>query len=242
MIIKSKGKVVSKNEIYELNKKLSEKSTEEVLDYFFKNFQNLAFSTSLAAEDQVVSDLIFKNSDKTRVFTLDTGRLHPETYDVMDATNIKYQTKIEVFLPNSKEVEKLYQSQGVNGHFESIEKRKTCCYIRKIEPLKRALKNVDVWITGLRSAQNITRSNTPLIEWDNVFNLIKLNPIISWSHEDVWNYIKQNNVPYNKLHDQGYPSIGCAPCTRAIKDGEDFRAGRWWWENPENKECGLHKK
>lgn len=141
-----------------------------------------------------------------------------------------------------QEVQNLYATQGVNGHYESIENRKRCCNIRKIEPLKRALEGLEVWITGLRSAQSITREEMKLVEWDEAFNLIKVNPLINWSEEEVWNYIKTNHVPYNKLHDQGFPSIGCAPCTRAIKDGEDVRAGRWWWETPEHKECGLHKK
>ncbi|HKM18925.1 MAG TPA: phosphoadenylyl-sulfate reductase, partial [Aliarcobacter sp.] len=180
-----------------------------------------------------------KNS---RVFTLDTGRLHSETYRVLDETNLKYDVKIEVFFPKFEEVENLYKTQGVNGHFESIDKRKNCCNIRKIEPLKRALKNVDIWITGLRASQSITRETMPIIEWDENFKVIKLNPLINWSEDDVWNYIKENKVPYNKLHDNGFPSIGCEPCTRAIKQGEDIRAGRWWWENPEHKECGLHKK
>ncbi len=160
----------------------------------------------------------------------------------MDATNLKYGVKIEVFFPKFEEVENLYKTQGVNGHFESIDKRKNCCNIRKIEPLKRALKNVDIWITGLRASQSITRETMPIVEWDENFKVIKLNPLINWSEDDVWNYIKENKVPYNKLHDNGFPSIGCEPCTRAIKDGEDIRAGRWWWENPEHKECGLHKK
>jgi phosphoadenosine phosphosulfate reductase len=139
-------------------------------------------------------------------------------------------------------VQELYSTQGINGHFESIENRKRCCGIRKIEPLKRALKPLKVWITGLRATQSVTRVDMPVVEWDENFKVIKVNPLINWSEENVWDYIKENNVPYNKLHDQGFPSIGCAPCTRAIKPGEDIRAGRWWWENPEHKECGLHAK
>ena len=139
-------------------------------------------------------------------------------------------------------VEELYQTQGINGHYEGIDNRKRCCNIRKIEPLKRALENVDIWITGLRASQSITRIDMPLVEYDAAFNVIKVNPLIKWSETDVWDYIKENRVPYNKLHNKGFPSIGCAPCTRAIKEGEDVRAGRWWWENPEHKECGLHKK
>jgi phosphoadenosine phosphosulfate reductase len=234
---------MSKKELVEkLNKELENKSTQEVVEFFFKNFEKVALSSSLAAEDQVLTDLMLKENKNATIFTLDTGRLHPETYDVMDATNLKYGVKIDVFFPLNEKVQELYQTQGINGHYESIENRKNCCNIRKIEPLKRALKDLDVWITGLRAAQSVTRVDMPLVEWDENFKVIKVNPLINWSEENVWDYIKTNKVPYNKLHDKGFPSIGCAPCTRAIKDGEDIRAGRWWWENPEHKECGLHKK
>ena len=225
-----------------LNKKLEELPAFEVLKYFFENFQNLALSSSLAVEDQVLTHMILNIKKDAKIFTLDTGRLHPQTYDVMDATNLKYGIKIDVFFPDFNKVQELYKTQGINGHFESIENRKRCCDIRKIEPLKRALEGVEVWVTGLRASQSVTRVNMPLVEWDENFKVLKVNPIINWSHEDVWEHIKQNHIPYNKLHDEGYPSIGCAPCTRAIKEGEDIRAGRWWWENPEHKECGLHKK
>ena len=234
---------MSKEELIKnLNKDLENKSTQEVIAFFLKNFKSVALSSSLAAEDQVLTDVILKQDKSANIFTLDTGRLHPETYDVMDATNLKYGVKINVFFPDSQKVQELYQTQGVNGHYESIDKRKNCCGIRKIEPLKRALNGLDVWITGLRAAQSVTRVDMPLVEWDESFGVIKVNPLINYSEDDVWNYIKENKVPYNKLHDQGFPSIGCAPCTRAVKEGEDIRAGRWWWENPEHKECGLHKK
>lgn len=226
----------------ELNEKLLDSSTKEIISYFVENFKNVALSSSLGIEDQVLTDLLLNKDKNANIFTLDTGRLHPETYDVMDATNLKYQIKINVFFPQNQMVQELYQTQGVNGHYESIDNRKRCCNIRKIEPLKRALENVDIWITGLRASQSITRIDMPLVEYDAVFDVIKVNPLIKWSETDVWDYIKENRVPYNKLHDKGFPSIGCAPCTRAIKEGEDVRAGRWWWENPEHKECGLHKK
>lgn len=230
-------------EIKKLNEKFANKKADEILEYFLKEYgRETAISSSLGAEDQVLTDIALKIDKKANIFTLDTGRLHPQTYDVMDATNLKYGIKIKIFFPKNEEVEKLYQTQGVNGHFESIENRKRCCNIRKMEPLKRALKPLKVWITGLRAAQSVTRVDMPIIEWDENFEVIKINPLINWSEDDVWNYIKTNNVPYNKLHDEGYPSIGCAPCTRAIKKGEDIRAGRWWWENPEHKECGLHVK
>ncbi|PHO12138.1 phosphoadenylyl-sulfate reductase [Malaciobacter marinus] len=231
------------NIIDELNEQLKNSSTQEVIEFFLNQYRSkVALASSLGAEDQVLTDIIFKIDKSSKVFTLDTGRLNPETYDVMDATNLKYGVKLDVYFPNLDKVEQLYQTQGINGHFESIDNRKKCCNIRKIEPLKRALKNLDVWFTGLRSSQSITREDMKLVEWDEAFKLIKVNPLINWSEKDVWDYIKANSVPYNKLHDKGYPSIGCAPCTRAVKDGEDIRAGRWWWENPEHKECGLHKK
>lgn len=226
----------------ELNEQLKGKTAQEVVAYFLDNYKEVALSSSLAAEDQALSDVILKHDKSAKIFTLDTGRLHPETYDVMDATNLKYNIKIDVYFPNEQNVQELYKTQGVNGHYESIEKRKHCCFVRKIEPLKRALKGLDIWFTGLRASQSVTRTEMPLVEYDAVFDVIKVNPLINWSEKDVWNYIKENRVPYNKLHDQGFPSIGCAPCTRAVKDGEDIRAGRWWWENPEHKECGLHKK
>lgn len=226
----------------ELNQQLKGKTAQEVVAYFLDNYKEVALSSSLAAEDQALSDVILKHDKSARIFTLDTGRLHPETYDVMDATNLKYNIKIDVYFPNEQNVQELYKTQGVNGHYESIEKRKHCCFVRKIEPLKRALQGLDIWFTGLRASQSVTRTEMPLVEYDANFDVIKVNPLIDWNEEDVWTYIKENRVPYNKLHDQGFPSIGCAPCTRAVKDGEDIRAGRWWWENPEHKECGLHKK
>jgi len=229
--------------IKELNKKFQNSKPEEILNYFINEYGNdAALSSSLGAEDQVLTDMIFKSDKSANIFTLDTGRLHPETYDVMDATNLKYNVKLKVFFPKNEEIEKLYETQGVNGHFESIQNRKNCCGIRKMEPLKRALKPLKVWFTGLRAAQSVTRTDMPIVEFDENFDVIKVNPLINWNEEDVWEYIKANNVPYNKLHDLGYPSIGCAPCTRPVKAGDDIRSGRWWWENPEHKECGLHAK
>lgn len=234
---------MSKQEVAKkLNEELKNSSARELIGYFVDNFRNVALSSSLGVEDQVLTDLLLKKDKNANIFTLDTGRLHPETYDVMDSTNLKYQIKINVFFPQNNLVQELYQTQGVNGHYESIDNRKNCCNIRKIEPLKRALKDVEVWITGLRASQSVTRVDMPLVEYDATFDVIKVNPLISWSEDDVWDYVKEHNVPTNKLHKIGFPSIGCAPCTRAIKEGEDIRAGRWWWENPEHKECGLHKK
>jgi len=232
-----------KIDIDKLNTKFQDCNPQEILEYFLNEYKNdAALSSSLGAEDQVLTDMIFKLDSKANIFTLDTGRLHPETYNVMDETNLKYNVKLNVFFPKNEDIETLYNTQGINGHFESIDNRKNCCGIRKMEPLKRALKPLKVWITGLRAAQSVTRTDMPIVEFDEHFDVIKVNPLINWNEDDVWDYIKANSVPYNKLHDQGYPSIGCAPCTRPVKAGEDIRSGRWWWENPEHKECGLHAK
>ncbi len=232
-----------KENIKQLNKQLSKSNVHEVLEYFLLNYKGkIAQASSLSVEDQVVTDLILQKDKSVKIFTLDTGRLPEETYQVMDATNKKYQIKMDVYYPDYKNIQQLYKNQGINGFKESIENRKTCCYVRKIEPLMRALNGLDVWITGLRKSQSQTREEMQLIEWDTGNNLIKVNPLIQWSENETWDYIKEHKVPYNKLHDKGYPSVGCEPCTRAIKYGEDIRAGRWWWENPEHKECGLHIK
>ncbi|MDO9266672.1 MAG: phosphoadenylyl-sulfate reductase [Sulfurimonas sp.] len=230
-----------KNTIELLNRELENEPIEKILGFFNQNYkEKIALATSFGAEDQVLIDLLLRQNPKAKIFTLDTGRLAEETYTVMDQTNTKYGIKIDVYFPNAWDIENLYKTQGSNGFKESIENRKMCCHVRKIAPLQRALKGLDVWITGLRRAQSPTRETMRLVEWDKANGLIKLNPLIEWSEEDVWNAIKDNNLPYNALHDLGYPSIGCAPCTRAVKEGEDIRAGRWWWENPEHKECGLH--
>jgi phosphoadenosine phosphosulfate reductase len=229
--------------VQQLNTQYSHLTAQEILEYFLKQYKGkIGLSSSFGAEDQVLTHMIL-NLDKTaKIFTLDTGRLPYETYSVMDNTNLKYNIKVDVYFPESKEVEELYKQQGINGFYESIENRKKCCYVRKIQPLQRALKGLKVWITGLRASQSVTREQMQLVEYDEANGVIKLNPLLTWSEQDVWDFIKENKVPYNKLHDQGYPSIGCAPCTRAVKEGEDIRSGRWWWENPEHKECGLHKK
>lgn len=230
-----------KNTIDLLNKEFENEPIEKTLAYFNQTYkETMALATSFGAEDQVLTDLLLRQNPKAKIFTLDTGRLPEETYTVMDQTNKKYDIKIDVYFPNTADMEALYQRQGIHGFRESIENRKMCCHVRKIAPLQRALKRLDVWITGLRRAQSPTRETMRLVEWDKTNELIKLNLLIEWSEEDVWNHIKENKLPYNALHDQGYPSIGCAPCTRAVKEGEDIRAGRWWWENPEHKECGLH--
>lgn len=228
--------------ILELNTQFEKAQPEEVLRFFLETYKGrIALSSSLGLEDQVLTDMVLKIDKSVRIFTLDTGRLFPETYSLIDKTNMRYNTHLEVFFPNYQKVQELVNAKGVNLFYESVELRKACCQVRKIEPLKRAFQGLEVWICGLRRDQSVTRHNMKMVEWDEANGLIKLNPLINFSEEEVWAYIKKNSVPYNKLHDQGFPSIGCQPCTRAIQLGEDIRAGRWWWENPEHKECGLHK-
>ncbi|RUM63652.1 MAG: phosphoadenylyl-sulfate reductase [Sulfurimonas sp.] len=225
------------------NRQFETSSIEEVLNYFTTTYNGrIGFSSSFGAEDQVLTDILVQQPTMVKIFTLDTGRLPYETYDVMDKTNKKYGITIDVYTPERSDLETLYSTQGINGFYDSIENRKACCHVRKIAPLQRALRGLDVWITGLRQSQSVTRDNLELLEYDEQFQLIKLNPLARWSETEVWDYIHQNHVPYNALHDKGYPSIGCAPCTRSIAVGEDIRAGRWWWEKPEHKECGLHAK
>ena len=232
-----------KEKIEQLNQQFEGQSPDVVLQYFLSEYKGkIALSSSLSIEDQVLTDLIVKADPSTRIFTLDTGRLFPETYSLIDKTNIKYDIHLEVLFPDYREVEKMVKEEGINLFYKGIDQRKTCCRIRKLDPLKRAFEGLEVWICGLRKEQSVTRQAVQLIEWDENNGLIKLNPLINFSETEVWDYIKKNHVPYNKLHNQGFPSIGCQPCTRAVKPGEDIRAGRWWWENPDQKECGLHKR
>lgn len=230
-------------DIEKLNQELLNASPQEILTRVFEIFgDHMALSSSLGAEDQVLTDMIVRIKPGIQIFTLDTGRLFPETYDLIDRTSKKYKILIDVFFPDYSRVEEMVNSKGINLFYNSVENRKLCCHIRKIEPLKRAFSGLDAWICGLRAEQSVTRTEIGVIEWDANNSLVKINPLARWSEAQVWDYIKAHNVPYNPLHDKGFPSIGCQPCTRAIQPGEDVRAGRWWWENPETKECGLHKK
>ncbi len=199
-----------------------------------------AFSTSLSEEDQLITHYIFANNLPIRVFTLDTGRLFPETYAVLASTLERYGKKIEVYFPKHEGVEKLITEKGPSSFYSSLEDRKECCFIRKVEPLNRALAGVECWITGLRAEHSENRKAMPMVEMDEARNILKIHPLTKWTTEEVKEEIKKHNIPYNILHDRGFVSIGCQPCTRAIKAGDDFRAGRWWWENTDKKECGLH--
>ncbi|NJD24723.1 MAG: phosphoadenylyl-sulfate reductase [Betaproteobacteria bacterium] len=202
----------------------------------------VAFANSLGAEDMVLTDLIVKAGLPIEIFSLDTGRLPVDTYDLMAAVDAHYGLKLKIYFPQPEAVEALVRNHGINAFYASVALRKACCHARKVEPLQRALAGKRAWITGLRAQQATTRSGLPAQEYDEGNGLEKFNPLADWSEKEVWTYLKQHGVPYNALHDKFYPSIGCAPCTRAITPGEDVRAGRWWWEAPESKECGLHVK
>ncbi|HEU5445824.1 MAG TPA: phosphoadenylyl-sulfate reductase [Nitrososphaeraceae archaeon] len=233
------------SEIRKIAKELESKAAPEILKWGFEKYgDKMVLASSFGAEDVVLIDMMCNiNRNLTRVFTLDTGRLNQETYDLIDKIRKKYDIKVDAYFPNASDVEKMVANKGMNLMYESVENRKLCCNLRKVEPLKRALKQFDCWITGLRREQSATRNKILKIEVDTLNNNItKLNPLADWTNDEIWRYIRENKVPYNELHDRGYPSIGCEPCTRAIKEGEDPRAGRWWWENDTHKECGLHWK
>jgi len=224
----------------EIIQKIEDSSLPEAIQLVAGLFPGkVVFSSSLGQEDQVITDAIFKNNIDVRIFTLDTGRLFNETYELLDRTTARYKKDIKIYFPESADVEEFVTTKGINSFYESVENRKSCCFIRKVKPLNRALEGAKVWITGLRAEQSENRHDMPMIEWSEEKQLYKFNPLIRWTYEDMMNYIEKFNVPYNRLHDKGFISIGCAPCTRAIEPGEDARAGRWWWESSQ-KECGLH--
>ena len=213
-----------------------------VLKDIEQQYSPAILASSFGAEDMVLMDLICKHAPGIEIFTLDTGRLPKETYELMQQLTSHYDKKVQVFYPDTTDIEEFVTTNGPNAFYDSVELRKQCCGIRKVAPLKRALHGKKAWLTGMRRSQSVTRAELPVSEWDEDHGLQKFSPLTDWSNGDVWAYIKAFDVPYNKLHDEGYASIGCAPCTRAIAMGEDIRAGRWWWEDPENKECGLHVK
>lgn len=218
-------------------------STHEILTWAIGNYHpRLVLSASFGApEGMVLLDMMHAIEPGSRVFVLDTGRLHPATYDLIDRVRERYDKTVEVIFPRAEDVEKMVGEQGMNLFYESLEQRKLCCRIRKVEPMRRYLEDFDAYVTGLRRDQNVTRQETPKVELD-VANggLVKINPIADWTHDQVMDYVGEHHVPTNRLHAEGFPSVGCAPCTRAIGPGDDPRAGRWWWENPDTKECGLH--
>jgi phosphoadenosine phosphosulfate reductase len=225
-----------------LREQTRELRAAELVEYIAGRFgPRVALASSLSAEDQVLTHMLVQRVDEPRVFTLDTGRLPQETYDVLEETRRRYDLDIEVLYPDREALEELVGREGPNCFRRSVQMRKRCCHVRKVVPLKRKLATLDAWITGLRREQATTRTDVHRVEWDAGNGLVKVNPLANWSTDAVWAYIHEHNVPYNALHDAGYPSIGCAPCTRAVGPEEDIRAGRWWWEAPEHKECGLHR-
>ncbi len=220
---------------------LRDASAEQTLAWIERRFgARAAIASSFGAEDVVLIHLAREHAPSVRLFTLDTGRLPPETYELMDVVRRRYGVEVETYFPDRARVEALQSEKGYFSFKQSIEARKECCGIRKVEPLKRALAGREAWVTGMRREQSPTRTGVEAVEWDAGNGLVKLNPLTKWSAREVWAFIRDNGVPYNVLHDRGYPSLGCAPCTRAVKPYEDERAGRWWWESPENRECGLH--
>ncbi len=231
-------------EILELQKRFETASPQEVIQWALETYEDrVAVASSFGAEDVVLIHMAVNINPRVRVFTLDTGRLPQETYDVMDEIREKYGVKIEVCFPDKEKVREMVQQHGFNLFYKSVELRKLCCQVRKVEPLQEKLRELDAWICGLRREQSVTRLGVEKVEIDEANGrIVKVNPLADWTTEQVWKYIRSNEVPYNRLHDKNYPSIGCAPCTRAVEPGEDIRAGRWWWEEPEKKECGLHKR
>ncbi len=232
---------ILKDKVAELSARLSGLSPQDALVLLAQEFEGrIVLSTSFSWEDQVISHMVLTQKLPIKIFTLDTGRLFSETYYVWSRTNEMYNTNIEAYYPNATLLEKFVTEKGPNSFYDSVENRKGCCYIRKVEPLQRALKGNELWITGLRAEHSPERSDLPQIEFDETNNIIKFHPLLHWTTDEVRAFINKNGIPYNTLHDKGFVSIGCQPCTRAIMPGDDFRAGRWWWEDKTNKECGLH--
>ncbi|MCX6240836.1 MAG: phosphoadenylyl-sulfate reductase [Bacteroidetes bacterium] len=230
-----------KDSIVQYNKELSGTDPDGAITYFNTLFPGrCVFSTSLGAEDQVLTEIIAASAPSVRIITLDTGRLFEETYELIRITEQKYNIKIEVCFPDHVSVERMVNSKGINLFYDSVENRKECCHVRKIEPLGRALDGMKAWITGLRREQSSDRAGIETVSWDETHSVLKLNPLINWTEQEVWSVIRSKKIPYNSLHDKGFPSIGCLPCTRAVMPGEHIRAGRWWWEDGSKKECGLH--
>ncbi|MCC2598132.1 phosphoadenylyl-sulfate reductase [Sphingobacterium sp. FBM7-1] len=227
--------------IAEIKQEIRGLNAAEIIDHIQRKYgSRTVFSTSFGIEDQVLTHLIAQTGREISLFTLETGRLFPETYYVWNRTLEKYKLPIKAYYPDTQAVERMVTEKGPSSFYESVENRKECCYIRKIEPLHRAIQGFDIWITGIRAEQSPNREDMENVEWDAANNIIKVHPLFDWTLDEVESFLKKNGIPYNPLHDKGFPSIGCQPCTRAIREGEDFRAGRWWWEDQSKKECGLH--
>lgn len=216
--------------------------TRALLEHAVHEYKDVVYSNSLGAEAMVLTDIIFTHVPEVEMFTLDTGRLHDETLALLDRIERRYQRRIQLFYPDANAIEKYVRENGINGFYLGIEERQSCCHIRKVEPFKRAIAGRKAWVTGVRREQSAERALGEAISWDERHGLWKVSPLLEWTEEDVWAYIKARNLPYNALHDKGFPSIGCAPCTRAVEPGADPRSGRWWWENPDSRECGLQPR
>ena len=232
----------SDEDVKSLNREFETSSPEDILAWASQNLgSSVALATSFQIQGMVLVDMFARTDPEARIFTLDTGRLHSHTYDAMERTREKYSISIEILFPDSAEVEEMVTSRGVNLFYKSVENRRLCCQVRKTNPLNGFLKTLDGWITSIRADQTQQRADSSKFEIDYLHGkMLKINPILDWTTDQVWDYVRKNDVPYNKLHDMGYPSIGCAPCTRAVEEGEDPRAGRWWWERGSDKECGIH--
>ena len=217
-------------------------AVRELLTDAVQRYGKVVYANSLGAEAMVLTDIIWSHVPEIDIFSIDTGRLHQETYDLLERLERRYKKHIRLVHPDSQSLEKLVGAQGVNGFYHSLDARISCCGVRKVEPFKRAIEGYSAWITGVRREQSATRARGEFIEWDANYGLHKVSPLLAWSEEQVWQYIRTRQLPYNSLHDKQFPSIGCQPCTRAIQPGEDPRAGRWWWERPESRECGLHPR
>jgi phosphoadenosine phosphosulfate reductase len=217
-------------------------AVREVLRAAVREYGRVTYANSLGAEAMVLTDIICTDVPEIEIFSIDTGRLHEETHSLLDRLQRRYGPRIRVVHPDAQALEALVHARGANGFYESLDARLACCHVRKVEPFKRAIAGFDAWVTGVRREQSATRARGAPIEWDAEHGLHKVSPLLDWSNEHVWQYIRSRRLPYNSLHDKRYPSIGCAPCTRAVQPGEDARAGRWWWERPESRECGLHPR
>jgi len=227
--------------IAQIKREIQGLNAAEIIEHVQRKYgSRTVFSTSFGIEDQVVTHLIAQSGKEISLFTLETGRLFPETYYVWNRTLEKYKLPIQAYYPNTANVEEMVTEKGPSSFYESVENRKECCYIRKIEPLRRAIEGFEIWLTGIRAEQSSNREDMENVEWDAANNIIKIHPLFHWTLKEVEDFLRKNGIPYNPLHDKGFPSIGCQPCTRAIREGEDFRAGRWWWEDKSKKECGLH--
>ncbi len=231
---------IGSNSVSALDSKV--RATVEQLRSAVREYGKVVYSNSLGAESMVLTDLIWTQVPQIDIFSLDTGRLHEETYSLLERLERRYQRRIRLVYPNPEALESYTSENGVNGFYNSVEQRQACCGIRKIEPFKRAIAGAGAWVTGVRKEQSATRAQAKAVEFDAPNGLYKISPLLDWTHDDIWAYIRAHKLPYNPLHDQGFPSIGCAPCTRAVEPGADSRSGRWWWENSDVKECGLHPR